>query len=57
LTTEEEDVEDEEEQDVVGALLVSTAMARWAVASMARLGALGEGSAECGEVELGAPWL
>ena len=48
LTTEEEDVEDEEEQDVVGAVLVSTAMARWAVASMARLGALGEGSAECG---------
>jgi hypothetical protein len=35
LTTEEEDVEDEEEQDVVGALPVSTAMARWAGASMA----------------------
>jgi hypothetical protein len=34
LTSEDEDVQDEEEQDVVGALLVSTAMARWAVASM-----------------------
>jgi hypothetical protein len=47
FTSEDEDVEDEQEQDVVGASLVSSAMARWAVASMVRLRALGDGSQKC----------